>query len=470
MTVKERNFKKLGVINSNKTVNVSEIECGGSFKVKLSLSAGPKLTNCPADIVLLLNRSESMGFNGGTPLTNLKAGVNRLIDIILGSANAAPDGKPGGVSRMAIVSFADTATVDAPLTNSVNELKGAVDRLSAGGQANHTDGLNKALDVFDRKSCNRKILLLVSDGITASADDPEEAAKSVKANDVTLYSIGLQGEYGLNKDTLLMCASEPDAAYTMLADENGGLSEILDTLSKNISHNGATNIKITDTVNSCFRITSISSPTKGTATLINPSTVCWTIPALGAEQNRGACLEFTVEHIGSCSGTVKVNERIIYEDREHNKICFPSPEIDVDCGIAVNPEDSPTPVDITSVGCQDTIHYDAGELYLQRLGRIVQVDVTIKNVCPGKRIALAALLFEVDEEGNEYKRGLKTYTIPAHDRSSCRDVVVRCINFVLPEDISESTGTVCGTRNLRVKFITHYIDNDYEFCNEAEAL
>ena len=85
-------------------------------------------------------------------------------------------------------------------------------------------------------------------------------------------------------------------------------------------------------------------------------------------------------------------------------------------------------------GCSDAVLVDMGDTYLESLGRIIQMDVTIKNVCPGKRVALAAILTEVDAEGMEYQRGMKAMTIPAHNEPSCRDVLVRCIKFVVPED------------------------------------
>lgn len=82
-------------------------------------------------------------------------------------------------------------------------------------------------------------------------------------------------------------------------------------------------------------------------------------------------------------------------------------------------------------GCEDTVYFDAGDLEMGPLGRILQLDVRLRNVCPYKRVALAALLSEVDREGNEYKRGMKAMTIPAHTRKTCRDVTVHCIKFVL---------------------------------------
>lgn len=39
-------------------------------------------------------------------------------------------------------------------------------------------------------------------------------------------------------------------------------------------------------------------------------------------------------------------------------------------------------------------------------------------------VALAIALSEVDQQGNEYQRGTKTLTIPAHFSTSCRDVLV----------------------------------------------
>ena len=113
---------------------------------------------------------------------------------------------------------------------------------------------------------------------------------------------------------------------------------------------------------------------------------------------------------------------------------------------------------------------NAGDTYLESLGRILQLDVTVKNVCPYKRVALAEILTEIDSSGAEYQRGMKTITIPAHNAPSCRDVPVKCIKFVLPEDLDVSGGTpnaMCNTRNFKVRFIAHNIDTDYQCCESA---
>lgn len=54
----------------------------------------------------------------------------------------------------------------------------------------------------------------------------------------------------------------------------------------------------------------------------------------------------------------------------------------------MNPEECPVPVDLAVSGCSDSVLVDLGNVELESLGRIIQADVTIKNVCPGKRVAL----------------------------------------------------------------------------------
>ena len=61
---------------------------------------------------------------------------------------------------------------------------------------------------------------------------------------------------------------------------------------------------------------------------------------------------------------------------------------------------------------------------------------------------------------------MKAFTIPAHNSPSCRDVLVKGIKFVLPEDldVSGSENSMCNPRNLKARFIAHNIDTDYRCC------
>ena len=280
------------------------------------------------------------------------------------------------------------------------------------------------------------------------------------------FSFSRAFECGVDEDALEDWASKPASSYVAITPNDEELKDLFEDLAKNITKPGATGIEITDHINPCFRITSVDAPTKGTATLIDATTLRWRIAELGVIASEGASLTFTVQHAGSCSGTLEVNEAIEYSDNEDNTADFPSPEIAVNCGISVLPERCPTPVNVTIGGCEDTVEFDAGALALESLGRILQLSVTLQNVCPNRRVALAAILTEVDDAGLEHQRGLKMVTVPAHTQASCANVTVRCIKFVLPQhlDVTTATGSICGTRSLRARFIANYIDYDFACC------
>lgn len=364
----------MGITNSNKELSTTQIGCGGSFQVKLSLTAAPDIVTNPTDIVLILDRSGSMA---GSALANLKNGAKAFIDIIDEATDGTQDGQIGSGSRIAIVSFADTASVDTQLITSVADLKSAVDALSAGGRTNHADAFTKASELLEAPSTNARVMVMFTDGRTTAGPDPSPIAAAARAAGVVIYAIGLSGNNGVDPSALEDWASKPSSSYVAITPDDAELEELFKDLARNIANPGATNIVITDKVTSCFQITSVAMPTKGTASLLDANTVQWKIDELGVTQSEGAVLEFTVEHVGSCSGTVEVNEFISYHDAEGNVVSFPSPELDVDCDIVILPEACPEPIDLTVDGCEDTLEFDAGDLGMESLGRIIQLSVTL---------------------------------------------------------------------------------------------
>lgn len=455
----------MGVTNSNKLINVDRINCDGTFKVTLALTAAPNITENPTDIVLVLDRSGSMS---GSPLANLKLGANKFIDIIDESTDGSQDGQIGSGSRIGIVSFADNATADTQLITSVADLKSAVDALTAGGFTNHADAFTAAGQLFDPNSSNAKVLIMFTDGKTTTGSPPAPVAASLRSSGVIIYCIGLIGSDGIDVDTLNDWATDPDASHVAVTPDDSELEDLFADLAENISKPGATNIIIDEIINSDFTITSLSSPTKGTASLINSRTIKWSIDSLGTTTSEGASLEFDVRHTSSSSGVKYVNQSISYSDTENNVVTFPNPTITVDCCDVVYPEKCPEVINLTMSGCQETMVVDLGDNYMESLGRILQLNTTVKNVCPGKRVALGVILSEVDQYGIESPRGLKAITIPAHNYSTCRDVEVRGIKFVLPEDLNatcSSSSSMCGARNFRVRLISHHIDHDFQCCD-----
>ncbi len=460
----------MGVTNSNKVINTDRIECDGSLRVTLALTAAPDIVSNPTDIVLALDRSGSMT---GAPLANMKTGAKTFIDIIASATGGTASGQIGFGSRIGIVSFSDTATVNSQLITSVDTLKNAVDMLSAGGSTNHADAFSKAIDLFEPGSSNAKVIVMFTDGNTTVGAPPAPVAASAKAQGIVIYCIGLIGSDGLDINALNTWASSPSASHVAVTPDEAELEALFAELAANITKVGATNIVIDEVVNSDFVITSVLAPSVGTATMLDSHSLKWNIAELGVTASESAILEFFIRHTAQTPGTKLVNESIDYSDSEGNVVTFPAPTVTVECGEVVHPEACPVPTEFTLDGCADSVVVDLGDTYLQSLGRIIQTDVTIKNVCPGKRVALAVILTEVDLNGTEYQRGMKAMTIPAHNQSGCRDVLVKCVKFVVPEDLDVSGGNaqaMCNRRYFKIRFIAHHIDTDYRCCESVLTL
>lgn len=458
----------MGVTNANKQIDMQEIGCDGTLKVTVALTAAPDISANPTDIVLVLDRSGSMA---GTPFANMKAGAKTFIDIIDEATDDTQDGNIGSGSHIGIVSFANTATVDSQLITSVADLKTAVDNLTAGGSTNHADAFAKAIGVFDPNSSNAKVIVMFTDGKTTTGLPPSPVAAAARAEGIIIYVIGLIGSDGIDINELNDWATDPDASHVAITPDDAALEDLFADLAANISKPGATNIVINEKVNPDFIITSVLPPNKGTTFMVDANTLQWKISQLGVSASEGAALEFYIRHIATDSGTKLVNQSITYMDTEGNDVTFPEPTVEVDCGIVIIPEECPTPIDFEAEGCQEAFVVDLGDTYLESTGRIVEFEVNIKNVCPQRRVALGIVLTEVDEQGLEYHRGTKTITIPMHDYPSCRDVLVKCIRFVLPEDLSlasENTRGMCNTRNFKARVITNYIDSDYDCCGNLD--
>lgn len=457
----------MGITNSDKLINVDQIDCDGTLKVTLALAASPDISSNPTDIVLVLDRSGSMT---GSPLANMKLGAKTFIDIIEEATDGTLDGNIGSGSRIGIVSFSNTATADTQLITSVAALKTAVDSLTAGGSTNHADAFTKAVQLFDPQSTNAKVIVMFTDGKTTAGPPPAPVAAAARASGIVIYCIGLIGTDGVDVDALNDWATDPDDSHVAVTPNDDELEDLFRDLAANISKTGATNIVIDEVVNPDFAITSVTPPTKGTAVMINSNTLQWKISELGVSGNEGTTLEFYIQHIAQTSGVKQINQSITYSDNEGNVVTFPSPSVTVDCGAVIHPEPCPVPINVTIRGCQDSVVIDLGDVSLESLGRILQLNMTIQNVCPGKRVALAVILTEVDANGNEHSRGMKTFTIPAHNNTGCRDISIKCVKFVLPEDLDVSGNTqnrICNARNFKARVIAHYIDTDFRCCDST---
>ena len=222
----------MGITNANKLVSLDQIGCDETLKVTLALAATPDIVSNPTDIVLVLDRSGSMS---GEPLENMKSGAKKFIDIIDESTDGSQDGNIGSGSRIGIVSFANSASVDAQLITSVATLKAAVDGLSAGGLTNHGDAFATAVQLFDPASSNARVIVMFTDGETTVGPPPTPIAEAAKASGIIIYCIGLIGSDGVNVGVLNDWATAPAASHVVVTPDDAELEQIFADLAANIS-------------------------------------------------------------------------------------------------------------------------------------------------------------------------------------------------------------------------------------------
>lgn len=449
----------MGITSSNKVVDRSEVGCDGEFQVTLALTAAPDIIENPTDLVLVLDRSGSMS---GVPLAAMKEGSNTFIDIIQQATDdGSGSGDLGSGTRMGVVSFSSTAVVDAPLTASVSQLKGAVDALTAGGSTNHGDAFSKATQLLEAGTNPVKVMVLFTDGNTTAGPPPAPIAAQARDKGIIIYCIGLVGADGLDVSALNNWATDPDSVHVAIAPTPQDLEEIFAELAANLTKPGATDLKIVEQLNPDFEIVNIVTPAKGSVEQQSDTQLTWKMDSLGVSGVESATLAFRARHRGVTGGVKQVNQSIQYSDAQGNLVDFPDPTVNVKCDAVVCAEPCPTPVDVVAEGCSDLVVVDVGDVQLGGQGRIIQLELTVKDVCPNRRVALGVILEEVGPDGKTEPRGVKVFTLPAHTQPGCRDVQVQCIRFVVPEDVSLWGKSLCDTRRFQVQVIAQAMDGEF---------
>ena len=449
----------MGITSSNKVVDRSEVGCDGEFQVTLALTAAPDIIENPTDLVLVLDRSGSMS---GVPLAAMKEGSNTFIDIIQQATDdGSGSGDLGSGTRMGVVSFSSSAVVDAPLTASVSQLKGAVDALTAGGSTNHGDAFATATQLLETGTNPVKVMVLFTDGNTTAGPPPAPIAAQARDKGIIIYCIGLVGSDGLDVSALNNWATDPDSVHVAIAPTPQDLEEIFAELAANLTKPGATDLKIVEQLNPDFEIVNIVTPAKGTVEQQSDTQLTWKMDSLGVSGVESATLAFRARHRGVTGGVKQVNQSIQYSDAQGNLVDFPDPTVNVKCDVVVCAEPCPTPVDVVAEGCSDLVVVDVGDVQLGGQGRIIQLELTVKDVCPNRRVALGVILEEVGPDGKTEPQGVKVFTLPAHTQPGCRDVQVQCIRFVVPEDVSLWGKSLCDTRRFQVQVIAQAMDGEF---------
>ena len=194
-----------------------------------------------ASVMLVLDVSGSMAATDLKP-TRLGA-ATQAADQLIG------DVPPG--TQVGVVSFAQSASVVAPLSSDPAGAERALTRLSPNGGTAIGDGLDAALDQLDHRPVDSQgkpapaVVVLLSDGESNSGQPPAAAAARAEREGVRVYTIGVgqrgapayvEGRVpvGLDEATLRSIASTTGGSYFYAADAKQ-LSQVYADLGSSIS-------------------------------------------------------------------------------------------------------------------------------------------------------------------------------------------------------------------------------------------
>jgi Ca-activated chloride channel homolog len=143
----------------------------------------------PMNLVIVVDHSGSMSQDGR--LEKVKGGLHTLIDNV------------EDADRIAIVSFDDVVTVDAPFTDTIDRaaLHAAVDTLVPRGSTNIYDGLESGLEMLGENPPNERQnrVILLSDGLATAGNTSQEAIIAMATSYITrgigLTTIGVGNDF-----------------------------------------------------------------------------------------------------------------------------------------------------------------------------------------------------------------------------------------------------------------------------------
>lgn len=204
---------------------------------------GSKVCEKPSDVMLLLDRSGSMsslGQNPPEPLTEAKRAAISFIEQL------------GSKDRIGVVSFASSVKepIDLNLTSDFTSAKTAVDAVSIEASSTQYTNIYESLraawqELISARGQDKssKVIVLLTDGVANNPKNPEgktesddikyaedlamKESKSLKNNNISIYTIGLGQK--INEPFLKATASKEDDYFFAPSAANLG------TIYKNIS-------------------------------------------------------------------------------------------------------------------------------------------------------------------------------------------------------------------------------------------
>lgn len=332
-----------GTVEALVTVAPTDIQCGEATQVVLTLNGQTGLAGQPRDIMLVLDRSGSMA---GTPLSDLKTAAKAFVDIIDENTDGMLDGAISNGTQIGVVSFADTATLDQPLTADANDVKSSIDALTAAGSTNHEAAIVTAQAQL-QGSPNSPVMIIMTDGVTTAGGNATDDAQNAQAAGTEIFAIGLGNN--INQNQIESWVSNPVSAHAFFTTNSSALQQIFEAIGAAITVPAATDINIQLTVSDSF-IASNQAVSKGNLVAMGNS-MEWTIDELETEM---VTLSYTATHdLTKPGGVIPIHATLTYSDGEGRMLMVNNPTVNVH-GCAATLELTPE-VDTNIVGDPHTV-------------------------------------------------------------------------------------------------------------------
>ena len=440
----------LSIYKTIKECDRERIAKGEEFEMTLEMWAEPEFFKEGCDCVLILDTSGSMIENG---LSEMKKAACRYADILLSDRKR----------RIAVVSFDNVGRINLPLSDDIEKVKSVINSLEAKNYTNHADAFKKACEALKLSEKASKTAVIFTDGDSTIKGDIEAERKKLLALGTEIFAVALGSPMSIRLNTVKSWASEIKSEHFFHISHKCEIEKAFARIAENTGKSFEEDIRVEERLRPGFVITKIKEPSRGKVCRKDERTLIWNIKELGREHREGAKLNFTVRYTGCQKGKLNINESITYKDRAGSKVTFPDPSVFVCDEAETCTEPCGEPLEVSADPCAEIICVDGKNEVMQSLGRIVNVNVVLKDICPDKRVALGVILTEMIC-GKEETRGMKTLLIPAHHGEECRDIEVKCIKFAVPEELSPDGRGLCGKRDFKVRTVINYVDAEFTCC------
>ncbi len=442
----------MGILNADYTVCSDTVSCTDLVQANLTLCVAPDIVSNPADIVLLLDRSGSMY---GTSLCALKTGVKQFLSIL----DTEHTGQISGTGSVSIVTFSDTAKQETPFLTDTNALCQAVDGIVAEGATNHVAGFATAVSLLEHRTNRQKIIVLFTDGQSSADSCVSAITDAAKAEGILIYGILLQSDFCTETPQANDWVTQPSSDYLSIAPTAQDLETRFADLANHMVQAGVSHVHIICTVSDLFSAIKFL-PSKGSIQPLSNNRYLWYLDTLGETDTACASLQIQLQYLGTTTAEVQPLTQITYQDSEQHNITFPLQTVSIRCPYAVEP--CPETISFRIDSNQSQVSYDLGHFDVQHFGTILECSLTLRQVCPNHRTALALILTETDHTGATQPRGFQTFTIPAHNQQCPQDIVCNHIRFILPAlPVTDETAQNCQPRNLHMQILAHHIDTGF---------